>query len=431
MKRNILVFPCGSEIAMEIHRSLKHSLHFNLIGGSSVKDHGCFVFENYIDYIPFINDSCFISVVKEIVKKNKIDAIYPTMDMVIVELKKYEVDIGCKIISSDLETVELCLSKRKTYEKLKNVIKVPDLYCFTQVKYFPVFGKPDVGYGSREAKKINSQESLNDYIENNPNSLLCEYLQGDEFTVDCFTDRNGKLLFYSPRLRKRIMNGISVNTIPYSDQKEEFSSIIKKINETIKFRGAWFVQLKLNNENNLVLLEIAARLGGSSSLFRAKGVNFAQLTLFDAFDHDVSIIENNYSVELDRALDNIFKIDIQYNEVFCDFDDCLVIDNKYVNTELISFLYQCFNENKKLTLLTKHENKIEESLKKFRLYSIFDRIIHISYDKKKYEYIDNENSIFIDDSFTERKVVFDKLHVPVFGVDMVTCLIRYTNTSSS
>ena len=90
MKKNILVFPCGSEIGLEVYRSVKNSTHFNLIGASSVDDHGKFVFENYIDGIPFITDSSFIDVMKKVVAENKIDAIYPAMDAVIEILKKNE-----------------------------------------------------------------------------------------------------------------------------------------------------------------------------------------------------------------------------------------------------------------------------------------------------------------------------------------------------
>jgi hypothetical protein len=46
MKKNVLVFPCGSEIGLEVYRSLKHSIHFNLIGANSVDDHGRVVFVN-------------------------------------------------------------------------------------------------------------------------------------------------------------------------------------------------------------------------------------------------------------------------------------------------------------------------------------------------------------------------------------------------
>lgn len=39
MKSKVLVFPCGSEIGLEIHNSLKWSTHIDLWGGSSVNDH--------------------------------------------------------------------------------------------------------------------------------------------------------------------------------------------------------------------------------------------------------------------------------------------------------------------------------------------------------------------------------------------------------
>src|SRR5665213_4206811 len=117
-KKNILVFPCGSEIALEIFRSLKYSTHFNLIGGSSTDDHGKYIYEDYIGGIPYITDENFIPVMKKIADDRNIDAIYPTMDAVIVELKKHEEELGCKVISADLAVVETCLSKSETYKQL-------------------------------------------------------------------------------------------------------------------------------------------------------------------------------------------------------------------------------------------------------------------------------------------------------------------------
>ena len=87
MKR-ILVFPCGSEIALEIHRSLKYSTHFELIGASSIDDHGKFVFEEYIGDLPFVTSPSFILSITKIVKEKNIDAIFPAMDLVLDVLKK-------------------------------------------------------------------------------------------------------------------------------------------------------------------------------------------------------------------------------------------------------------------------------------------------------------------------------------------------------
>ena len=74
-KKNILVFPCGSEIGLEVYRSLKNSTYFNLIGGSSIDDHGRFVFDNYISGIPYVTDACFIPNMKRIVNSKNMSQI--------------------------------------------------------------------------------------------------------------------------------------------------------------------------------------------------------------------------------------------------------------------------------------------------------------------------------------------------------------------
>ena len=419
-RKNILVFPCGSEIALEIHRSLKDDIHYHLIGASSVDDHGRFVFQDYISNIPYVTDESFIPSLKKIIKDRNIAAIYPALDFVISIIKKAEMDLGCKVITSPQKTVDICLSKGLTYDTLRNVIKVPIVFNnFTDKSIYPVFCKFDIGYGGRGARKINTHSELMEYLKTHKNVLVCECLTGDEYTIDCFTNRDGKLLFYGPRIRKRVSNGISVNTIPYKDCDGEIKKIVDLINNKIRFRGAWFVQLKRDKNGVLTLLEIAARLGGSSSLFRAKGVNFALMSIYDAFDVPVSIIENDYNIEMDRALDNIYKIEIDYDEVYCDFDDCCVLDDMYVNTEMVSFLYKCLNKGKKITLLSRHYRDLQIDLKRMRLESIFDRVVHIKDKKSKADYIDNKNSIFIDDSFSERKSVHDMLGIPVFSVDMI------------
>lgn len=424
MKKNVLVFPCGSEIALEIYRSLKHSSHFNVIGANSVDDHGKFVFENYIGGISFVNDPHFIADIKVVIKQYSIDIVYPAMDSVISKLKLNENDLGAIVISSPVETTQICLSKELTYNKLKHIICTPKVFIKEDILNYPVFVKPKIGYGSRGAKKISDYQALLLHLKDFPNSIISEFLEGEEYTVDCFTDIDGNLRFCGPRVRNRITNGISVNTVPVIENKKDFLDIAQKINKTLEFRGAWFFQLKRNSNNQLVLLEIASRLGGSSSLYRNKGINFAQLSIFDALGTKIDILENNYNIELDRALDNKYKLDISYNEVFIDFDDCIIIDKVSFNINIMNFIFQCINQNKKITILSRHSGNLVERLIELKIYGLFNRIIKIEKIEKKSDYIDNKNSIFIDDSFTERKDVFNNLNIPVFSVDMVECLIK-------
>ena len=413
--KNILVFPCGSEIALEVHRSLQYSTHFRLIGANSIDDHGRFVFETYIGGLPFVTNPAIIPELRKIIQRYNIDAIYPAMDSVIYHLKTKEKDLGCK---------EMCLSKLKTYKRLKGIIPVPNLYHVEDEFEYPVFLKPEIGYSAHGTKKVNNKTELLQHLQDEPTCLIMDYLPGEEYTVDCFTDRHRNLLFSGVRIRKRISNGISVNTLPFAGDTTEFTQIIEAINATIPMRGAWFTQLKRDKDGHLVLMEIAARFGGSSSLFRAQGVNFASLTLFDAFDHDVSICKNEFQVEMDRALDTIYKINIQYNEVFVDYDDCLVMRDGTINHTLMAYLWWCINRNIRLTLLTKHETEIHACLKELRMDHLFDRVIQIAPDQHKSDFIDNNEAIFIDDSFAERQEVSIRHKIPVFSIDMIKGLVQ-------
>ena len=423
MKKNVLVFPCGSEIGLEVYRSLKHSIHFNLIGANSVDDHGRFVFENYVGNLPFANDNAFIPALKRVIKEHSIDIIYPAMDSVIAKLKEYENELGCIVIGSPSVTSATCLSKRLTYKTLQGIVHIPVTFEKEEISSFPVFVKPNIGYGSRGAKKIDNAKQLMSHLEEYPDSIISEYLPGEEYTVDCFTDKEGRLLFCGPRLRNRISNGISVNTKPALTDNDTVKEIAQKINEALMFRGAWFIQLKKGVDGELFLLEVASRLGGSSSLYRNKGINFAQMSLFDALGYPVEVLENNYEIEMDRALDNKYKLDITYDEVYIDFDDCLFLNKKYYNTDVMAFLFKCINKGIKISILSRHKEDLSEKLDQLHIRFLFDNVLHLTNGEKKSSYITNPNSIFIDDSFAERKEVSLQKGIPVFGLDMLECLI--------
>ena len=417
---NILVFPCGSEIALEVYESLNDVKNITLFGGSSVEDHGKFVFKNYIDNIPFVNDDNFIPYIKDIISKYNIDVIYPCMDVVITKLKENETKLNCKVVASSMETTQICLSKAKTYKKFKNLILVPKIYSKTDEFKYPIFSKPEVGASSRFTFKINDLIDLEYYTQKYPNNLLMEYLPGSEYTIDCFTNFKGELLFTQARKRNRISNGISVNMQLVNDSK--FKMLANTINDNLKLNGAWFFQVKKNIDGELTLMEIASRFGGSSSINRFLGVNFAHLSILNIFDAHTEIITNNYNIECDRALNVKSKIDLDFSKVYVDLDDTLIIKNK-INTELVKLIYQFINDNKSIILITKHKGNLTEILSKYKLTLLFNNIIHLSIHEEKSDYMEPD-SIFIDDSFSERKKVKNYLNIPVFSVDSIKTLLK-------
>lgn len=421
--KNVLVFPCGSEVGLEINRALACSTHFKLYGGNSVEDHGKFVYENYIAGLPFIDGPDFINELNRIIDFYKIDFVIPAHDSAVLKMSENQNVIKATIITSDKDTCKVCRSKGLTYEIFKDIIPTPNVYKKNEKMNFPVFLKPDVGQGTKGTYKVNTKAEVNFYFKKDPTLIAMEYLPGKEYTVDCFTNRTGELLFAEGRERIRINNGISVNSKQTSNPK--FKDLAEIINRTLSFQGAWFYQVKERTDGELVLLEIAPRIAGTMALFRVAGINFIQLSLFDRMGFDVSILDNKLDIEIDRALFSRFLINVNYDYVYIDLDDTIIVDNA-VNTDIIKFLYQARNMGKKIILLTKHKYDIKETLSKFAISNLlFDDILLLEFNQNKSFFIRNTNSIFIDDSFAERKEVFDSLKIPVFGLDAVESLLHW------
>lgn len=419
--KNVLVFPCGSEVGLEVHRALTDSTHFNLFGASSIHDHGKFVFKNYTRTLPFIDDISFIDELNKLINQYKIDFIIPAHDSAVVKMATHEHEIKAVVVTSSAEACQTCRSKLKTYNIFKTLLATPYIYSLHEAIKFPVFLKPDVGQGSKGTYQADSKADIEFYLNKDPSLLILEYLPGKEYTIDCFTDKNGNLLLAKGRERARICNGISVNSKPVNDTR--FQEIATIINNQLSLRGVWFYQVKERINGDLVLMEIAPRIAGTMALFRADGINFAQLSLFDRMGVSVKIIQNNLTIEIDRALSSTFSITNNYEYIYIDFDDTLIINN-FVNIDIIKFLYQSKNIGKKIILISKHCKNIHDSLKKYAISELlFNDIIILNKNDRKCDYITNKNSIFIDDSFSERDEVFTKLNIPVFALDAIEALI--------
>lgn len=425
MKKRVAVFPAGSEIGLEINRALKYSTYFELFGFSSVDDHAAFVFKNYVDGIPFYTKPDFIEKLNEALVEHQIDFLYPALDDLLLYLTEHQSEIKAKVITSAVDTIRICRSKIKTYEYFKDEYFVPRSYeSIDDVDTYPVFIKPDIGQGSQGAKLIKDRKELEIAFEENPNIVICEYLSGEEYTIDCFTDFKGEFKVCKMRNRNRVRTGISVNSKSLKTPQEVID-IARIINEKLTLNGAWFFQLKKNAKGEFRLLEIAPRIAGTMGLSRNTGVNYPLLTLFNAMEKDVAIIPNNYEIEVDRAFISRFKTNLDYNTVYVDLDDTIIVNEK-VNTFLMMYLYQCVNEGKKLVLITKHIRVIEETLGKNKVpMSLFDEVIHLSPTDKKSEYVKDKKAIFIDDSFAERMDVAKNCGIPVFDLSEVEALIDW------
>ncbi len=428
---NVLIYPAGSENALEVKDALSYKVNINLFGATSKYDHAEFAYNNLI-YTYNVNDDKFLDEFNKLLIKYKIDFIIPTHDTVALKLAYLQEQLKATVITSCYETNRICRHKKITYETFHEDFFCPDIYEINNIKYrdliFPCFIKPDIGEGGKNTYIIDNKDELTFYKKKlkDKEYIIMEYLPGKEYTIDCFTDRLGELRFCGARVRERIFGGISVNAKTLSVQK--FINIAERINSKIKLRGYWFFQLKEDKNGNLKLMEISTRPAGTMALYRQRGINFMLLSIYDFLDYDYEIIDNGFNVELDRFLMPYYKLDLEYDSIFLDFDDTLVYKNK-VNKYCIMLLYQSKEKSIPVILLTKHNNDIKETLKEYGISeTLFKEIIRINSDESKYEYIKYNRynkPIFIDNSFYERLEVYKKLNIPVFDTDNIPALLNW------
>jgi hypothetical protein len=427
--KNILVFPCGSEIAREVLDALRYHKDYKIYGGASTKDKGEYLpYDAVIQDIPHVNDQNFIKEVKRVIEQYNIDYIFPCHDDVSLVLSASVDKLPCKVVTHSHYVNNVCRNKDTTYSIFQDKPFCP-VY---QAELFPRFVKPKNSNGSRGAELIMNEAMLSTYFTefDRNNTLELEYLPGDEFTVDCFS-QNGKLMFHGARQRNTSKMGIAEISTEHYD--ERITAIAYSINDTINvdgngFNGAWFFQLKKDYDNNYKLLEIGSRVSGGMSFYRMKGVNFPELSILAADGVSCEIIplaSTPHIKSFSKFFTPLFQYSIEdYDNVYVDFDDTLYLHKtKKINTDIIKLLFQELDKGKQLVLITRSSIDFRSILSKYRIERLFDSIIHLdpaNVNTKKENLID-PRSIFIDDSFRERN--FHKDQVYCFGLDNFKILL--------
>jgi len=418
----VLVFPGGTEIGLELRRSLADLKEIRLAGAGSEQDrHGPFAYRRWRT-VPEVGAPGWIEALNAVIAELAIDVVYPGHDDVLLALAEHRDEIAAGVVTSPLRTCEITRSKRATYELLGDVVPVPHVFDVPgEITEFPVFAKPDRSQGSRGAVLVSDETELTAALAAG-SDLVMELLPGREHTVDCFSDRDRGVLFARARARERTRAGISMatRTEPTSTRIEQHA---RAIATRLELHGAWFFQLREDREGEPRLLEVAPRVAGTSALHRALGVNFALLALYEHLRMPVTVAPNDIEIRLDRALVNRYAHNLEYRHVYVDLDDTLLVGDT-VNARLVALLYQCLNAGRRLVLITRHARDVDETLARFRLTQLWDEIVHITDpDAEKAAYIAQPDAILIDDSFRERQVARERLGIATFDSSMIELLM--------
>jgi hypothetical protein len=423
MTLNILVFPCGSEIGLEIHAALRHAKDICLHGVSSVSDHGEFVYARYRQITADTDSGDLVAALDALVEEWAIDIILPAHDSVIPLLAAAGERLHANAAVPDPDTATVCRNKNLTYARLRHLGIVPKDAGVPGITPYPIFAKPAVGQGSCGAERVDDMARHCQLADSGVEYVFSEYLPGTEYTVDCISDGNGHLLHAAARKRARIKSGISVRTEP-APSNPGVQAMAAAIAGELALKGAWFFQVRQDASGAPKLLEVAPRIAGSMGLSRMRGINYPLLTVYAYLGRPFTVLAQDWPLVLDRALGNCYRSDLDYVRVYLDLDDTLLVRGT-PNPVLMALLYQWNTRSVPVVLLTRHAGMPSETLACHHISEgLFERIVHLRDGSPKSSAITaGEAAIFIDDAFRERAEVAAARGIPVLDVDAVEQLL--------
>ena len=399
---NLLIVPGTTLVAKEICDSLTTTKGVELFGaGFDLEAAKGYPYSAY-EFLGVLGSANLMFGLEEIVLRHQIDFIIFAHDSWIFEYRDRETIGNAKIIKNSSFAIQVCSFKSSTYALFENILPTPKLFnSIEKITHFPVFLKPDRGQGSVGAKLINELSELKPFLDGksliDSDWVVSEYLPGREFTVDCFSNLSGNLLYSSPRVRTLVKSGKAIETkIIENKAILEWAQVIT---QKIKITGPWFFQAKEDRDGTPKLMEIGLRIAGGSGIQRLKGVNLSHLNILQLQNVNLRIINQG---NLPSKLRESMNLDFFFNQIFVDYDDTVIL-NSILNVQLIEFLRESRSKGVRVTLISRHNGNLEASLRTLQINDLFDEVIHIKNNDPKSKYVKVDgNFLFIDDSFRER-----------------------------
>jgi len=263
--------------------------------------------------IPMATDAGFIDVILSICRKKNIHIILPLVTKELFPLSLHAKDLelsGAKVLVSPVEALQIANNKSRLYEfmqsrnldvprfkTVKNIFEFREAVSMLNYPSKEVCFKPSVSNGSRGFRIITDKINELDLLLNHkpysayinlqdsirilssgefPELLVSEYLPGPEYSIDCLAN-NGKPVLVVPRLRTKMLNGISISGEIVRD--ETIIEYCKKIITELQLHGNIGIQVKQSSAGKFLLLEINPRVQGTISAVLGAGVNLPVLAI--------------------------------------------------------------------------------------------------------------------------------------------------------
>jgi carbamoyl-phosphate synthase large subunit len=290
----VLLTAAGTATAVNVIGALRASSRFDVHVVAVDQDAqaaGLYLADTH-HLVPSAREPGYIDHVMELCRRESVSFVFPLHSTEIplyAEARAAFAKSGIGMCVPDASVAALCIEKDRFVAFLDEAgFPHPRSYrSAVPVDAFPVFLKPRTGSSSTNTFKARDRPELDFILERHPDSLVQEFIDWPELTVDCFVAQSAELIGCVPRYRRRVKDGKSMvaetANIPLVERE------VERLLAALRLRGPCNVHLFYDGREAIRFVEVNPRLAaGGLPLATHVGTNIPELMLREACGESLS-----------------------------------------------------------------------------------------------------------------------------------------------
>ena len=294
---NILIEATGSLTSGYLIHAIQNANHRAI--GSDIAEfgHGVSLCDDFI-IMPKASDTDLWSKVIRLLIEYEVDVVIPSLDETLLGWSKRKEELkkkGITVVLSNSNTLDIFMDKFKAFQFCNaHDILTPR----TSLKQEYKLVKPRFGRGGSGVYIGNQKKDMKGMISQ-------DLINGIEYTVDCFFDKNGDPIYIVPRKRMDIRDGKSTKGLVVEHCL--IHDCVKHIADNIKFEGLINFQFIESDDGALYFLEVNPRIAGGMALGFAATENWVDL-IVDNYINNKEVIAKpiQYGLRMTRYYSECF-----------------------------------------------------------------------------------------------------------------------------
>lgn len=229
--------------------------------------------------VPPVEEPGYVEALLDVCRRRDVGLVVPLIDWelpVLAAARDRFAAVGARLAISSPRVVDICRDKQATHQFLKaNQFDTPAVLPYREAVKgpFPLFVKPRYGSSAKDVHFVPDRKSLEFYHKSDVETVIQEFVEGHEYTVDVYAGLDGAARLAVPRRRLEVRGGevAKAQTVRQREIIDESLRLVAALGEA---RGVITIQCFLRPDGRIQFIEMNPRFGGGVPLAIAAGADF-------------------------------------------------------------------------------------------------------------------------------------------------------------